>query len=322
MRFLNMPKARRVQGMPKRMVEKGWCRLIEKQLDSIWIWLNMIEMHLNTCKCVILCYPRSYCTMAFFKGDTSYKLTCPSTAPHAIHCPCHLLQAASAAIRFVLHTSQQWLCDVPVEEKSSKTSMVFRGRTTNSFGVLMVRMVWGIFSWFWMATQENWSLQLQATALWDNRRTWRHPGVEGPRGVFRRFGFPFRVGSQILKFKRGATCHICYDGTIQIIGSFRCCVLSLYVVVACCFVDVGPKESQLEASLVMVLEAEKRLTSMIGEVAGCFRQQILPFCPWNYPLVKQHSNVYNIPMFNRRIIFKRYMFHCYVSFQSETAKAL
>ena len=25
-------------------------------------------------------------------------------------------QAASAAIRFVLHTSQQWLCDVPVEE--------------------------------------------------------------------------------------------------------------------------------------------------------------------------------------------------------------
>lgn len=74
------------------MVEKGWCRLIEKQLDSIWIWLNMIEMHLNTCKCVILCYPRSYCTMAFFKGDTSYKLTCPSTAPHDIHCPCHLLR--------------------------------------------------------------------------------------------------------------------------------------------------------------------------------------------------------------------------------------
>ena len=239
--FWICPRRAEFQGMPKRMVEKGWCRLIEKQLDSIWIWLNMIEMHLNTCKCVILCYPRSYCTMAFFKGDTSYKLTCPSTAPHAIHCPCHLLQAASAAIRFVLHTSQQWLCDVPVEEKSSKTSMVFRGRTTNSFGVLMVRMVWGIFSWFWMATQENWSLQLQgngsmrqpqnltASGCW--RTTWCLPQIR----------LPIRVGSQILKFKRGATCHICYDGTIQIIGSFRCCVLSLYVVVACCFVDVGPK---------------------------------------------------------------------------------
>ena len=54
MRFLNMPKASsgeelwrsRDQGMPKRMVEKGWCRLIEKQVDSIWIWLNMIEIAL------------------------------------------------------------------------------------------------------------------------------------------------------------------------------------------------------------------------------------------------------------------------------------
>lgn len=62
--------------------------------------------------------------------------------------------------------------------------------------------------------------------------------------------------------------------SLQNIGPFRCCLFSLYVVVACCLVDVGPKESQLEASLVMVLEA-----LMIGDVAGCFRQQILPCCP-------------------------------------------
>lgn len=247
MRFLNMPKARRVQGMPKRMVEKGWCRLIEKQLDSIWIWLNMIEMHLNTCKCVILCYPRSYCTMAFFKGDTSYKLTCPSTAPHAIHCPCHLLQAASAAIRFVLHTSQQWLCDVPVEEKSSKTSMVFRGRTTNSFGVLMVRMVWGIFSWFWMATQENWSLQLQATALWDHSRTWRHPGVEGPSGCLPQIWLPISRWKPDFEIQKGSNIsyHVIFAmmvlyKSLQNIGPFRCRLLSLLLVACGCWTQGVP----------------------------------------------------------------------------------
>ena len=179
----------------------------------------------------------------------------------------------------------------------------------------------------------GWQL-LQATALWDHSRTWRHPGVEGPSAV----RFPqiwrthFALEARFWNSKgeqHVISCHICYDGTIQIFTKHRAynrcwgCCRCMSVVAGIALWMVGPKESQLEASLVMVLEAEKKkLTSMIGNAAGCFRQQILPFCPWNYPLVKQHSNVYNIPMFNRRIIFKRYMFHCYVSFQSETAKAL
>ena len=186
--------------------------------------------------CHPICYPRSYCTMAFFKGDTSYKLTCPSTAPHAIHCPCHLLRQPLRPFDLYCTPHNNGCATSRWNKNHQNPQWCVVGRTTHSFGVLMVRMVLGIFSSFWMATQEIWSLQLQATALWDNRRTWRHPGVEGPRGSAD--SNPFRVSK---REQHVISCHICYDGTIQIFTKHRaynrCCLLSLYV--RCCLLLCG-----------------------------------------------------------------------------------
>lgn len=150
----------------------------------------------------------SYCTIAFFKGDTSYKLTCPSTATHAIHCPCHLLRQplrpfdlyctphnnGCATSRWKKnHQNPQWCF---VEGQQIHLGCLWLGW----FRVYSPRFGWQLKRFEVCSCRQR---LYETTAEPDGIRV-----LKDHVGVFRRFGFPFRVGSQILKFKRRATCHI------------------------------------------------------------------------------------------------------------------
>lgn len=160
--------------------------------------MNMTEYDWNAFKYMLMCYPMlSYCTIAFFKGDTSYKLTCPSTATHAIHWPCHLLRQPPRPFDLYCTPHNNGCATSRWKKNHQNPQWCFVEGQHIHLGCLWL-------GWFGVYSRPfGWQL-LQATALWDNRRTWRHPGVEGPSGCLPQIWLPISRWKPDFEIQKGS----------------------------------------------------------------------------------------------------------------------